>query len=128
MLPLEGEQVQSPPLPFLHRELVTPPSQQGLNGTASTKRYHAFTANTDGPSSRNRGLNNFNGGASSTWGAGKEIVVQIRVLQAQDDEFDLGFHELSLCVNEWSSLNSTVSVKWSSLNSTLVINRRNGAL
>ncbi|CAN6569372.1 unnamed protein product [Malus baccata var. baccata] len=56
------------PCPFLHRELPAPPSQQGFNGTASTKRHHAFAANTDGPSSRNRGPNNFNGGASSTWG------------------------------------------------------------
>ncbi|KAM1192045.1 hypothetical protein ACFXTH_012463 [Malus domestica] len=38
---------------------------------------------------------------------GEEIVVRIRVLRARDDEFDHGFHELSLCVNEWSSLNSS---------------------
>ncbi|XP_028960113.2 putative beta-glucosidase 9 [Malus domestica] len=81
----------------------------------------AFAANTDGPSSQNRGPNNFNGGASSTWGTREEIVVRISVLRARDDEFYLGFHELSLCVSEWSSLNSTVSMKLSSLNSTLVL-------
>ncbi|KAM2399238.1 hypothetical protein ACFXTH_035825 [Malus domestica] len=92
------------------RELPAPSSQQGLNGTASTKRHHFFTANTNGPSSRNQGLNNFNGGASSTWGIGKEIVVRICMLQARDDEFDLGFHKLSLYDNEWSSLNSNLVI------------------
>lgn len=54
------------PCPFLHRELPAPPPHQGLNGTATSKRHHGFAASTDGPS--RRGPNNFNGGASSTWG------------------------------------------------------------
>lgn len=54
------------PCPYLHRELPSPPVQHALNGTASSKRPHAFAATTDGP--RGRGPNSFNGGPSSTWG------------------------------------------------------------
>lgn len=69
------------PCPFLHRELPPPPSQQGLNGTASSKRHHAFAATTDGPSARNRGPNNFNGGASSTWGRTGGTRVFVRKME-----------------------------------------------